>query len=138
MSYRRSLGAITSDQLAQANQKVTDLSARLARQNAVLRDAGTLGIDAGLLAELRSTHARLFAQLQALTDTIPSLSTPAFGEWVARATGLENAVRSFESDVAARMPGAEGKRMGIIVVSTIGALAVAGGIAALLWYRSER
>lgn len=135
---RRSLGGITPDQLHRANAQVDALAQKLTRQYAILREAETAGVDPVLLAELRATHSRLFAQLQSLTAAIPSLSTYAFEEWVARATSLEHAVHGFERQVQTRLPGAEAKRVAIIAVSTVGALAVAGGIAAVLWYWGRR
>lgn len=134
---RRSLGAITADQLAQANQQVAELSQRLARQIGIIRQAETAGFDRGLVSELRATHARLFAQLQALTDTIPSLSTSALEEWIVRATGLEASVAAFEAHTRAQLPSAQRRQTGIVAASTIGALAVAGLIAAGLWYAKE-
>jgi len=133
---RQSLGAITPDQLAQSNQMVAELNRRLAHQFGILRQAETAGFDGGLLAELRATHARLFAQLQSLTDTIPSLSTSAFDEWITRATGFESSLSAFEAQTRARLPGAA--PTGIIAASTIGALVLAGGIAALIWWGTKR
>ena len=129
---RRSLGAITPDQLARANQRVDEINQRMARQLGILRQAETSGFDRGVLAPLQGQHAHLFAQLQSLTETIPSLSTGAFTEWIQRATGLEASVAEFEAQTRSQLPGAS--PTGIIVGSTIGALVIAGGIAALIWY----
>lgn len=134
----RSLGALTPGQVSETNAQIEQLAARLTRQHAILRDAATAGVDSALIARLRGTHAQLMVQLQSLTDTAPSLSSTAFAEWVARATGVETQVSAFEAQVQGAVPGAERARVTRIALSTVGALALAGGIAALLWYGSKK
>lgn len=131
---QRSLGAITPDQMAHANQQVDAIAQRLAQQVGIIRQAETAGFDRGLIAQLRSTHAGLMLQLESLTDVAPSLSTTAFAEWVARATGLEAQVTQLEATTQAQLPGADRRHTTIVIVSTIGALTLAGGVAALIWY----
>lgn len=138
MTYHRSLGSLTPDQLAHANQQVDTLASRLSRLNTIIRQAESAGLDARLVAELRAVHARLFAQLEHLTASAPSLSSSAFAEWVARATGVEQQVSELEQQTQAAIPGAEARRTSVIVASTIGALALAGGVAALIWYGTRR
>lgn len=132
-----SLGAITPDQLSRANQLVDELAGRLVQQSNILRQAETAGFDRGLVASLQRDQAGLLAQLQALTDTVPTLSTGAFEEWIARATGFEAQVTVLEQQVRTNLPGAERGRNVKIIGSTIAALALAGGVAALIWYGTK-
>lgn len=130
------LGALTPDQIAQANQQLEAIASRLTAQVGIIRAAQEQGFDAHLLDELRGTHGQLLASLQYMMDEAPGLSSDAFAEWLQRMQGLAGQVQLFEERVRGGLTRVTPQRTARIVASTIGALALAGVLAGVVWYAS--
>lgn len=127
------LGSLSLAQMDQANDKVSELGARLDRQFLIVDRARGAGFDSAIVQDALAQYHRIFADLGDLTREIPSMDPGAFPEWLARVQGVEQQVFAFEQATMDVLPQGVESRNAKLVIATVGAVGVAA-IAAYAWW----
>jgi hypothetical protein len=131
------LGALTPAQVDQANAVLNELAMRLAAQHQTLQRARTAGVSESLVGQALSAHRQLMEELDELSDRVVGLPATDFGGWLEQIDSLGQRVALFEDETLVAVRGGSRRRTAVIVVSTLGAIAAAGAIAALVWYGTQ-
>lgn len=136
MTYHHHLGALTAAQVAETDQTLTDLTARIMRQNNIIRQAQQAGFDRDLIDELTRKGNQLMERIEQLSVQVDGISSSQYDEWRQRLSSFGTDVRIFETTVQQRVGSSTSTRNWKIIGATAGALAVAGLIGAVVWYSS--
>ena len=131
------LGALTPTQLDEANDTLLELSQRLTAQYAELRKAKAAGIDESLVGQAFSAHSQLLTELNDLSAELPGIEASRYEDWQAAVDTLSSRVGLFEDETIAALRAGGRRRTAVVVLSTLGAIALAGTIAGLVWYGTQ-
>jgi hypothetical protein len=139
LSGLASIGQISETELNAVNGKLDELNRRVTQQYAIIYEARRVGFGRDIVDEAMRAYDRILVQLQALASTPPG-GGAAFGEWLARAEGVDAQIGELEQHVSSTFPGGSRARMFKIIGVSALVLAGVGALSFVVWYvgRSNR